>query len=183
MVNGERLVPRHKLQANTFRLHGAQEPIKVIQSRQAEPPRHPFQQRSRGQNAGGQYRSLTTPKTMLAEEILTQGFPGGGVATRPDQISHFGSRDEAAADDRIGIRGALRLFELNLELPGKPFVIIVQQRDPMTLCLLHASIDGAAESHISSQCPNSQSAVLDLTQRRSGCPVRPVDDHDHLDFA
>jgi hypothetical protein len=110
IVNSERLVPRHKLQPNAVCVHSPQEPIKVVQSRQADPPRHPFQQRSCRQDAGRSHRPLASAETTTGRRSVTRGANSRRVATvavppargpaRP-RLDHRGTKVDSSEERSI----------------------------------------------------------------------------------
>src|SRR5436309_7403139 len=98
------------------------------------------QEFSLGKNRGRNYETLTLEHALTAEQILGDGFPPPRKPPWPYVIRLRSSGYNSAGKNRVGTGGAKSPLDLQFNFVTEPFVIVVQQTNPLSSRMIHASI-------------------------------------------
>ena len=177
-----RFILRH-LEPDVVTAIGPDEPVEITVVHPALLHRHGPEQGRRREQHRGREDPVAEAQTAAAEEILAQRLVRTRTAARPDHLPALTPGDEPTSDDGARVRRGLRRFQLSLELPWEPGVVVVEECRPV----------GAGESDSGIECGplaaahrahvHPQPRIVDGSERSLRRHVRPVEHHDHLEVA
>ncbi|BCJ49019.1 hypothetical protein Asp14428_04940 [Actinoplanes sp. NBRC 14428] len=98
-----------------------------------------------------------------------------------DELRAGGAVEQPGGHDRPGHPGGGGQLQLDGQLAGQPFVVIVEQGGPRCPGLAGPGVAGVRGAALHRQRDRADAGVAELGQRLRGRLVRSVDDHDDLE--
>jgi hypothetical protein len=183
VVNCQHLIGKHNLCSG--QAAQSKHPFRILMLQLAALKRLRQHERAPDKEGRSLDISFAAGKRAARQNVFANLFIAGGHAPWPHIVFSRRTRDHPAGPDDDGCGRRRYCVELSLELARKPFVVVIQKRDPFALSSIDTPVTRVRSSNAVRQRNHMEPRVLlrGPIHGQFGARILTVDNHDHLDRA